>query len=114
MFGTTNIAKNSDKSQWVYSGLEIAFDAKGEWNFGNESAGNVVIFSVDNSSWSNADNWKNDFLVLDEGDTLVLMETFVHKKESLVLTLVKQGQHFVWVCISMVIIVIDVLTEKNL
>ena len=69
MFGTTNIAKNSDKSQWVCSGLEIAFDAKGEWNFGNESAGNVVIFSVDNSSWSNADNWKNDFLVLDEGDT---------------------------------------------
>ena len=42
------------------------------------------------------------------------METFVHKKESLVLILVKQGQHFVWVCISMVIIVIDVLTEKNL
>ena len=113
MFGTTNIAKNSDKSQWVYSGLEIAFDAKGEWNFGNESAGNVVIFSVDNSSWSNADNWKNDFLVLDEGDTFGINGN-ICTQESLVLTLVKQGQHFVWVCISMVIIVIDVLTEKNL
>ena len=32
-FGATNIAKNSDKSKWVYSGYRITFDGKGERNF---------------------------------------------------------------------------------
>ena len=43
MFGATNMAKNSDKSKWVYSGYEIAFDRKGECNFGNASAKNAVV-----------------------------------------------------------------------
>ena len=30
LFGTTNIAKNSDKEKYVYSGYEIAFDGKGK------------------------------------------------------------------------------------
>ena len=37
------MAKNSDKSKWVYSGYEIAFDRKGECNSGNASAKNVLI-----------------------------------------------------------------------
>ena len=28
---STYIAKNSDKSKWVYSGYGIALDAKSEW-----------------------------------------------------------------------------------
>ena len=32
-------------------------------------AGNVIIFGVDNSLSSHADNLKNNFLVLGEGDT---------------------------------------------
>ena len=32
-----NIAKNSDKSKWMYSGCGIAFDGKSEWNFGKNS-----------------------------------------------------------------------------
>ena len=63
-----NIAKNIDKNKLVYSDCGVAFDGKGEWNFGNDSAGNVVIF--------------------------VLMETLVQQKKSLVLILVKQRQNF--------------------
>ena len=44
LFGVTNIAKNSDKSKWIYSGYEVACDGKGEWNFGDKSARNVVSF----------------------------------------------------------------------
>ena len=36
LFGAINIAKNSDKSKWVYRGNGIAFDEKGKWNFGND------------------------------------------------------------------------------
>ena len=60
LFGAANIAKNNDKSKWVYSGYRTAFDGKGEWNFGNDSARNVVIFDVGNRSAFHTDNHKND------------------------------------------------------
>ena len=69
LFGVTNIVKNSDKSKYVNSGYGIAFDGKENWNFGNDFAGNVIIFGVDNSSSSHTDNRKNNFLVLREGAT---------------------------------------------
>ena len=37
--------------------------------FSNDFAGNIVIFGVKNSSSSDTDNRKNDFLVLAEGPT---------------------------------------------
>ena len=40
----------------VYSGYGIAFDGKGEWGFGNDLARNVIIFGVDNSVSSHANN----------------------------------------------------------
>ena len=49
LFGATNIAKNSDKSKWVYGGYGIAFDGKVEWNFDNDSDRNALIFGVNNS-----------------------------------------------------------------
>ena len=42
MFGPTNIAKNSDKEKYVYSGYGITFASKSSWSFG-DSAKNVVI-----------------------------------------------------------------------
>ena len=36
----------------------------------------LVIFDVDNSSSSHTDNRKNDFLVLDEGDTFGINGSF--------------------------------------
>ena len=63
----TNIVKNSDNEK--YSGYGIAFDGKGEWNFGNDFARNVVIFGVNNCSPSHTGNCNNKFLILGEGDT---------------------------------------------
>ena len=37
----------------MYSRYGIAFDEKSEWCFDNDTARNVVIFGVDNSSSSN-------------------------------------------------------------
>ena len=49
-----------------------------EWHLIKNSSRNVIIFSVDNSSSSRTNNCKNNFLVLDEGFVLVLMQALVH------------------------------------
>ena len=59
------MGKNSDREKYMYSGYEIAFDGKGSWSFSDDFARNVIIFRVDNSSLSHADNLKSDFLILD-------------------------------------------------
>ena len=61
LFGATSKVKNNDKEKWVYSGYGITFDGASSWNFGNSFARNVVIFGVNNSSSSHADNHKNNF-----------------------------------------------------
>ena len=61
MCGATNIVKNSNKSVYVYSGFDIAFDGGGLWSFGIGFARNVIIFGVANSSSSHADNSKHNF-----------------------------------------------------
>ena len=45
----------------MYSGYGIAFDGADLWNFGNVFARNALIFGVDNTSSSHADNRKNIF-----------------------------------------------------
>ena len=47
----------------MYSSYGIWFDGKGSWSLNNDSAANFVIFGVDNTSTSHADNQKNEFLV---------------------------------------------------
>ena len=81
----------------VYSGYGIAFDGKGEWSFGNDSAKNVIIFGVDNKSSSHTNNLKNDFLILVEGPTFGINGSFGASEKNLTLILVKQRQNFVWV-----------------
>ena len=52
----------------MYNGYEIAFGGAGSWSFGyNDFARNILIFNVDNSSSSHANNCKNNFLMLGEG-----------------------------------------------
>ena len=86
------IAKNSDK-KWEYSDYVFSFDGKGEWNFGNDSARNIEIFGIDNSSSSHTDGHKNYFLVLGEEDTFGISGNFGALEISLVLILVKQRQN---------------------
>ena len=63
LFGATAIVKKSNKEKWVYNGYGIAFDGKSSWSFGDDYARNVVIFDVDASSSSHADNRKNKFSI---------------------------------------------------
>ena len=48
----------------------------GSQNFGDDFAKNVVIFDADNSSSSDTDNGKNNFLVLGEGRTYGINGSF--------------------------------------
>ena len=76
MFGVTIIVKNSDQERWVRSCHGTAFDRESRWNYGNDFARNIVIFGVDNSASSHADNRKNNFLVLGEGPSYGITGSF--------------------------------------
>ena len=69
MFGVISIVKNNDKKKHVYSGYRITFDSPGWWSFNNDTARNVIIFGVGNSSSSHSNNCKNKILMLGEGPT---------------------------------------------
>ena len=73
----TDYDKDKDNyKKYVYSGYGIAFDGKGSWSFDEDFARSVIMFGVGNSSSSHTVNLKNDFLVLDEGDTLGINGSF--------------------------------------
>ena len=57
----TSVVNNSDKEKYLYWGYGITFDSAGSWSFNSNTARNVIIFGVDNSSSSHADNHKNNF-----------------------------------------------------
>ena len=66
LFDVTKTVKNSNKSNYEYSGYGISFDGACLWRFDNGFTRNVAI-GVDNSSWSQTDNRKNIGLVSGEG-----------------------------------------------
>ena len=63
--------------------------------------GIFIIFGVDNSFSSHADDRKNNFLVLGEGNTFGINACFGAPAKSLALTLIRQRQNFAWVYIIM-------------
>ena len=67
----------------MYSGYGIAFDGKDEWSFVSDYDRNVMIFGVDNSSSSHADNLKHNILILGEGVTFGINEGFGAPEKSL-------------------------------
>ena len=93
------------------SGYGIAFDLAGLWNYCNDFTRNILIFGVDNNSSSHADKLKNNFLVLNEGpiDDISGCIGAAKKKFSINFSK-KQRQNFAWVCITVMIIVMCLLT----
>ena len=91
----------------MYSGYGLALDGKGEWNFNNKLAKNVINFGVNNSSSYHTDNCRNNFLTLGWGPTFDIN----FSKARSILTLVKKGQNYSWVCIMRVIIAIGLLRK---
>ena len=55
------MTKNCDKRKWIYTGYGIVFGGGALGSFGNDF--------IDNISSLHADNFKNNFLVLDGGPT---------------------------------------------
>lgn len=60
---------------------ELQFDGAISWSFGNNVAGNIVLFGVDNSSSIHSDNRKNSFLRLGEDQLMMLMTALTHQKK---------------------------------
>ena len=93
------------------SGYGVTFDSAGWWGFDNDTVRNVINFGVDNSSSSYSGNSKNNFLILGEGQTFGINESFGWPEKNLLLILLIKTQHFPWVYISRLIIVICLLIE---
>ena len=68
--------KDNDKEKYVYSSYRIAFDGKGSLSFNGDFARNVILFGFGNILSSHADNLRNDFLILREGDTFGINGSF--------------------------------------
>ena len=66
----------------MYSACRITFDSAGSWRFNNDITRNVIIFGVDNSSSSHADNHNNNFLVLGEVLTVGMNGSFGSPEKS--------------------------------
>ena len=61
LFGSVELTKNADIDKYGYFGYGIGFDRQSSFSIGNETGKNVVIFGVDMSSSSKADNKKRHF-----------------------------------------------------
>ena len=77
---------------------KIVFDGKSDWSFGNDHARNFIIFGVANSSSSHADNLKNNFSVLGEGDTFGINGSFGAPEEKFIINFSKANTRF---CLSL-------------
>ena len=64
MFGPVSLTKNGGIDKYKYSGYGIRFDRKGEFSFGNGYGRNCIILGADMSSFSHANNKKNNIPVL--------------------------------------------------
>ena len=72
----------------------MRFDSAGSWGFDNDTARNVLIFCVDNSSSSYADNRKNNFLVLGEGPTFRINGSFGSPEKNVSINFSKANINF--------------------
>ena len=96
LFGAASITKNISKEKYMYGGYGTAFNGKDEWSFDNDTARNVVFFGVDNSSSSHADNLKNNFLVLGEGDIFGINGSFGAPEKKVSINFSKANKKFCW------------------
>ena len=94
-------------------GATIVVDSARSSGFDNDSPRNIMVFVFDLSSSLHADNHRNNFIVLSEGSRFGINVSFGSAEKSFVFTLVMQTQHFAWVCIGILIIVICLLMESK-
>ena len=86
--------KNNYEGIWVCTDYGIAFDGKGEWNFGNDFARIVLIFGFDNSSSYHTDDRKNNLLILGEWNTFGLNGSFGAPEKKFSINFCKEKANF--------------------
>ena len=96
----------------MYSPYGIVFVVAVSWSFGNDLARNDVRFTVDNSFSSYAHNCKNNFLVLGVGQTDYINGSVDMAEKKFSVNFGKKIEHFTWVYITVLIIVIYLLTKQ--
>ena len=82
----------------MYSGYGIALERKGKWSFGNNACRKVIIFVVDNSSSSDTENLKNDFLILGKCPTFGINGSFGASEKQIDINFTKAKTKF---CLSL-------------
>ena len=82
-------------------------------NFCNDFAGNVIIFGIDNSSLSQTDNRKNNFLLLEEVPTNSIEESFGSPKKKFSINFSEARARCSLSLHYMVINIFCLLTEKK-
>ena len=82
----------------MFSSYEIAFNGGEWWSFGNDTARNFIIFGVDNSSSSNVDNFKNNFLMLGLSPTFGINGSFGSPETKFSINFIKANIKF---CLSL-------------
>ena len=96
-----------------FDGHGITFDSAGSRSFGNDFVRNVVIFGVGNTSSSQADNRKNNFLILGEVPTYGINVSFGSPEKKFNINFTKTNTKFCSVYIIILVIVICLLMEKK-
>ena len=94
LFRATSVVKSSNEEKCVYSEYKTISDSAVSWSFDNDTARNVIIFGVDNSSTSHSDNGKNIFLILCEGNTFGINGRFGSSEKKVSIYFSKANKKF--------------------
>ena len=93
------MTKNADVYQYKYSGYGIGLDRKGEFSFGNSGIGkNVIVFGVDVTNSSHADNRKNNILVLGKCFIQGINDTTIHAEKLYLINFTENNKK---ICLSL-------------
>ena len=90
----TNIVKNSDEENFLYSGYKNFFDSAASWNFDDDTARNAMIFGVDNNSSPNVENRKQNFLLLLEVLTFDINGSYCSAEKNFSISFSKTDTNF--------------------
>ena len=78
----------------MYSCYGITFDSTCLWTFDNDTARNVIILGVDNSSSFHAEKLENKFLALGEGATFGINGGFGPLEKKVIAFIAFHDLHF--------------------
>ena len=99
LFGAVSLTKNAaDIDQYKYSGYGTGFDRHGEFSFGNGLGKNCIIFGADLSSSSQANNQKNNILILGKDFVPGVNGTTIYAERLYIINFTEKNKKF---CLSL-------------